>query len=134
MESNKKQTTLVELDGDSAESSALRESESTKHQGSKGQYSDRIKLNQEALSRLTQWCDDLETRLRGVKVTRSDLIHFLILNRKETLSDTEFEELEKIHFDEVRFAQWALEELKSARARGESRSLAEIVATAGLTH
>ncbi len=93
----------------------------------RNQHPDRIKISPEALSRLSLWNEEITGRLRGVKLTRSDLVNFLILNHEQALSSSELKELENRYFDEVKFAQWALEELKAARARGESLSLADIL-------
>jgi len=43
------------------------------------------------------------------------------------LSDREIEKLKTEHFDEVRFAEWALRQLKTAKAQGKALSLADIV-------
>lgn len=94
----------------------------------RNQHPDRIKVSPEVLSRLSLWNEEITGRLRGVKLTRSDLVNFLILNHEQALSSSELKELENRYFDEVKFAQWALEELKAARARGESLSLADILA------
>ncbi len=90
-------------------------------------HPDRIKIGPEALSRLNQFSEQASECLRGVRLTRSDLVNFLILNRAENLSTEELKSLEEKYFDEVKFAQWAVEELKAAKIRGESISLATIL-------
>ncbi len=94
----------------------------------RNQHPDRIKISPEALSRLSIWNDEATSRLRGVKLTRSDLVNFLILNHEQALSQAELKALENQFFDEVKFAQWAVDELKAAKGRGESIRLAEIIA------
>lgn len=100
----------------------------------KNQHPDRIKISPEALTKLGKWNDEISRRLRGVKLTRSDLVNFLILNHEEQLSSRELGALEKEFFDEVKFAQWAVEELKSARSKGEQVTLAEIISTRRATN
>ncbi len=46
------------------------------------------------------------------------------------LSESELNELEAKYFDEVKFAQWAVDELKAARARGDSVTLSELLSNA----
>ena len=116
-----------------SEISATQEDESSGDQSSaKYQYPDRIRITPEALQRLNQWITEISTRLRGVKLTRADLVNFMILCRDEALSQKELDGLERQFFDEIKFAQWAIEELKTARSRGETTTLSEIISTKGL--
>ncbi len=93
------------------------------------QYPDRVRIDPAGLDRLNQLNEQISGRLKGVKLTRSDLVNFLILSHSETFSASEIKELEAKYFDEVKFAQWALEELKAAKARGEDRTLASILSS-----
>lgn len=95
----------------------------------KSHHPDRVKINTDALARLNEWNKLIAQRIPGVKLSRSDLVNFLILNHAVDLSPVEIKELEVKHYDEVKFAQWAVEELKASRERGEVTSLAEILAT-----
>lgn len=90
-------------------------------------HPDRVTLTPEALSRLSEMVKQLEGHLKGSRVTKSDLASFLVLSRPAQLSDREIEQLKIQHFDEVRFAQWALRQLKTAKAQGKNLSLAEIM-------
>lgn len=94
----------------------------------RNQCPDRLRISAEALTRLNCFIEQVSERLRGVKVTRSELVNFLIMDRPEALSASELKGLESKYFDEVKFAQWAVEELKAAKVRGESSTLAEILA------
>ncbi|MBI2712602.1 MAG: hypothetical protein HYX41_07105 [Bdellovibrio sp.] len=93
----------------------------------RGQFPDRLKIGSEALSKLNLLIEQANQRLRGMKLTRSDLVNFLILKRSETLSTQELKELETQYFDELKFAQWAIQELKAARSKGESITLGDIL-------
>jgi hypothetical protein len=53
----------------------------------------------------------------------------LVLSHSASLSEREIEQLEREHFDEVRFAAWALKQIKEAKAQGKDLSLSEIVKT-----
>ncbi len=119
MENEVMKTTDVEFE---SQSNDLPHSSETKNQ-----HPDRIKISAEALSKLSKWNETISTLLRGVKLTRSDLVNFLIMNHDEQLSARELRSLEELFFDEVKFAQWAVEELKAAKLRGESVTLADVI-------
>lgn len=102
----------------------------TKRSGKKettNRPSDRITIGPDALLRLNQFLEQSGKCLRGIKLSKNELVNFLILNHCDTLSSSELKELENKYFDEVKFAQWALSELKAAKARGEAVTFANIV-------
>lgn len=96
----------------------------------KPRHPDRVTLSPESLNRVGGWLSDLEERLKGNRVTRNDLVNFLILTHPPQLSEKETTELSEKYFDEVRFAEWALRQLKEAKASGNNITLAEIMAGA----
>ncbi len=90
-------------------------------------HPDRVSLTPEALTRLSEWATELEAVMKGSRVTKNDLVNFLVLSHSAQLSDPEIDQLKSQHFDEVRFAEWALRQLKIAKAEGKSLSLTEIM-------
>jgi hypothetical protein len=88
---------------------------------------DRVTLDPVAITRLNGWIDEVRSQLRGVQISRSDLVNFLIIQRSEVLTSREIHLLKEAHFDESDFAQWALKEFKKAKDRGEDISLADIL-------
>ncbi|MBI2712739.1 MAG: hypothetical protein HYX41_07805 [Bdellovibrio sp.] len=108
---------------------AVSESEvlSSKERETKNTYPDRVKISAEAIAKLNNLAEQVNSQLRGVKLTRCELVDFLLLSHSESLSASELKDLEAKYFDEVKFAQWAVEELKRAKARGESVSFADIL-------
>ncbi len=90
-------------------------------------HPDRVTLTPEALTRLAEWMGELEEHLKGSRVTKSDLVNFLVLSHSAQLSEREIDQLKSQHFDEVRFAEWALRQLKAEKAEGKNVSLAEII-------
>ena len=91
------------------------------------QHPDRLTVSPEALERLNGWVADLEGRLRGITLTRNQLVQWLIMSHDAGLSAHETKQVEAEFFDELKFAEWAVRELKAAQTRGERVSLAEIV-------
>lgn len=96
-------------------------------------HPDRVSLSQESLSRIGDWLKEIEPRLKGSRITKSDLVNFVISTHSAHLSEREFEQLQSQHFDEVRFAAWALGQLKINRAKGKVISLADIISEAQST-
>jgi len=92
-------------------------------------HPDRVSLTPEALARLSEWVNELKTNLKGSRVTKSDLVDFLVLSHSAQLSEREIEKLKTDHFDEVRFAEWALRQVKAAKASGQQLSLQDVVAS-----
>ncbi len=90
-------------------------------------HPDRVSLSPESLNRLSILILEAEGHLKGSRLTKSDLVNFLIKSHSASLSERELEELERDHFDEVRFAAWALRQIKEARAQGKDLSLADVV-------
>lgn len=90
-------------------------------------HPDRVSLTPAALTRLSSWILEAEGRLKGSRLTKSDLVNFFVMSHSASLSERELEQLERDHFDEVRFAVWALRQIKEARAQGKELSLADVV-------
>ncbi len=90
-------------------------------------HPDRVSLCRESLTQIGEWIKETEPRLKGSRITKTDLVNFLILAHSTNLSEQELEQLQDQHFDEVRFATWALGQLKEARAHSKTVSLPEII-------
>jgi hypothetical protein len=93
-----------------------------------GNKVERVALGPEAVTRLDAWVKQVEGSRPGVEISRRDLIHWLILERSESLNSDEVRALSDSHYNELRFLQYALKELKAARTRGDTMSLQDFVA------
>jgi hypothetical protein len=93
-------------------------------------HPDRVTLGEGALARVNGWLDQVRSELRGIRLSRNDLVEYAILSQPEELPASSVAELKASRFDEVAFAAWALRELKAARAKGEKLTLAGIVSGA----
>lgn len=89
----------------------------------KQKHPDRITLPPNALEKLGRWIDLLHNKSAGIKVTRSDLVTWLINSHSENLSTSEVSDLEGKFFDNLKYAKWAVKEIMEARARGEILNL-----------
>lgn len=88
---------------------------------------DRINLKKEAFVRLNRWTSQANAALQGGRISRTAVLDWYISSHPESLSDKEITDLKSLHFNEEKFARWALNEVKKARARGEKMSLLEIL-------
>ena len=90
-------------------------------------HPDRITLSSGALERVNAWLDQIRDELKGIRISRNDLVEHFILAQPDQLPSEVIEALKDARFDEVAFAAWALRELKAARSRGDKLTLADIV-------
>lgn len=88
---------------------------------------DRVSLKPASVAKLDQWLTQIQETMRGVQLSRTDILDWLISENEEVLSAAQLKSLGDRHFDELKFALWAVAELKRAREHGESRSLADIL-------
>lgn len=90
---------------------------------------DRIYLQGDAKDRIQRWADDLNTQFKGLRISKTDLVSYLIMSHDESLSADEAQDIRDTFFDQVRFASWILKELKEAQKRGETASIEDLLTT-----
>jgi hypothetical protein len=88
---------------------------------------ERVTIHREAASRIDGWVTELQSTVRGLKLTRSDVVNWLVQSHSDSLTSREIEDIKQKYFDEVEFTEWALRELKEARGRGEKLSLSDLL-------
>jgi hypothetical protein len=89
---------------------------------------ERIAMSDESLSRLDSWKRQVEGARPAVEVSRRDLVEWLISEHPEALSNSEVKELSETHYNELRFLQFAIRELKAAKSQGKTIHLQDMVA------
>lgn len=94
-------------------------------------HTDRILLHPETLVRVEHWMENIHKDLKGVKLTKADLVNRLLLTRPKDLTSEEKHQIGQLYFDEVRFANWALVALKEAKSNGRSTTLRDLVSQFG---
>lgn len=88
---------------------------------------DRVTLNKSSIERLNSWTEQAKNQVEGIKLTRTDLVNWLIDSHKEVLSSAELGVLEQNYFDQAALGVWAIKKLKEALARGEQVRLIDIL-------
>lgn len=101
---------------------------------SKIRHPDRVTLKTDSLAQLSKWVDQLQLQSKGIRVSKTDLVNFLIVSHSPNLTEEEINQLKTQHFDEVRFYSWALSRLKAERAQGKNVSLADIVSSSQINN
>ena len=88
---------------------------------------ERVNLVKATTSILDGWLKQLSPRLQGVKVTRSDLVNWLLKRRSITLSEKELASLEQELFDPIKALEAAVVEAKKKVTLGEDIDLTALI-------
>ena len=90
---------------------------------------DRASLNLAAVNNLDAWLTQIVPKLNGTKITRNDLVNWLIEKKGAALSERELIDIASKFFDPIKALESALAQAKSAAANGEGLDLESIVAS-----
>lgn len=90
-------------------------------------HPDRVYLSGQALETLSAWVNQVHEALPGVKITKSDLVNWRLQGESKALSEKSLREIESRFFNPVKFAKWAAQEVANAHARGELKTLRDIL-------
>jgi hypothetical protein len=94
---------------------------------------DRATLTPATAKKLDAWLEQIDSKYNGlVSVSRSDLTNYFLDKQPDLLNRDQLEKIKAAHFDEVRFAQWALKQIKDSKQKGESLSLKDLVSMSRL--
>lgn len=88
---------------------------------------ERIAVKSDALARLNGWLEQLSGQYPGIRVSRSELVEWLIRRHSDELSPEERSSIKDQYFDEIQLALWAVKALKAARAGGQILTLSEVI-------
>ena len=88
---------------------------------------ERVSLVKATASILDGWLNQLSPRLQGVKVTRSDLVNWLLKRHPSLLTEKELASLEQELFDPVKALEAAVAEAKKKVTLGEDIDLAALL-------
>lgn len=91
-------------------------------------HPDRVTMTPDSLTRITEWVEEVEQRGKGIRITKSDLVNYLISSRPK-LSEQEMRQLEIKYYDDSRFLAWALRQIKEAKAQGRKLTLEDLMET-----
>jgi hypothetical protein len=89
----------------------------------KRRHEDRITLNDSSLNKVDSWISQVTSLSKGVSLNRRDLVNWFIENQDDALSPSVAHQLKTSFFNELRFLNEAIKEVRSARTRGETVNL-----------
>jgi hypothetical protein len=86
-------------------------------------YPDRITMDSALLAKVDGWIAQVTARKKGVLIKRKDMVLWKLEQESAELSEAELQALSSQFYDEERFLRELLEEVRSAKARGEKPNL-----------
>lgn len=91
-------------------------------------WGDRITLTPANRRKVDQWLARLNETQKGmIKVSRTDLVNCLLDLHSMELNEDEIQSVAKATFDEVRWLNSAMERIKTAKKKGESLSMDQLL-------
>jgi hypothetical protein len=93
------------------------ETESKLHK-SRPRHPDRVVLLPEHLAKIQSWISQVTSKHRGVRITKNDLISWLIDSQPDLLPETTESELARRHYDEERFLRETLANFRKCKTQG----------------
>jgi hypothetical protein len=87
----------------------------------------RIVLNEGNAKHLQEWVGQLREACPGIRVKKQDVVNWLISEKGSRLTPGDLKALKDRFFDDVALAEWALRQLRAAKARSEPLTLADLV-------
>lgn len=96
-------------------------------------HADRVTLKEDALARVDGWLSQLAPHLRGVRITRSDLVHWVLVHKDSALSGEEVSQLEAKYFDLAKALAGASAKAKVAQTAGETLNPSAFIDSTVLT-
>ncbi|MCX6125601.1 MAG: hypothetical protein NTV34_12780 [Proteobacteria bacterium] len=94
---------------------------------SRSHHGDRVVLTEKSLEKVTGWIDSIAPRLKGAKVTRADLVNWLISNQGGELTVDQQAEIEQYFFDPIKAVAWVTGEIQRRQKSGEEFDVQEFI-------
>lgn len=86
-----------------------------------------IALSETSTMKINSWFEQINTKKKGVKISRKDFMNWLIEKSPDTLSAGDLSALIERFYDEAAFLRQLLKEVKTAKAQGKSTTGFEFV-------
>ena len=82
---------------------------------------DRVILGRSESGLLAKWVEDFNGKAEGlIKVSKADLVSYLIASHDSSLSSEEVREIAARYYDETRWLGWSVVKMKAAKKKGTS--------------
>jgi len=86
----------------------------------------RVILSEESALQLGRWIEQVRESCPGIRVKKQDLVSWLV-SEKDTLTPNDLKSIKERFYDEIELAEWALAQLKAAKARNEKVALSDLL-------
>lgn len=94
---------------------------------SKVKFVERITIEERFWEKLASLTNQANDSFQGMaRVSKSDVINFMLQMHGDDFSVAELKELRGQHFNEIKFSQWVTAQLKKAQANGEQVNLKDL--------
>jgi len=88
---------------------------------------ERVKLGRLESQKVTAWLKQLDETSKGfLQLTKSDLVNFLIRERRDELGAKEITQIRALHYDPIRHLNWITPRLKDALTSGDAEQIKSI--------
>ena len=102
-------------------------SEEIENKKERNRYPDRLTVAPENLVKIGRLIEQFKTSCRGVDLNRKEMLNYVIASFPGELAASDLKALSVRYYDEERFLRAAIEEVRSAKSRGEVVSLETIL-------
>ena len=89
----------------------------------------RVSLSINAAKRVNDWHAQIVKVHPGIKIRKQDLVDWLIITKSEELTQDEITSLGEQHYSEVDLANWIVNQLKTAKAKGQELTVSDLVSS-----
>lgn len=92
-----------------------------------------IALSEESSKKITNWIEQVQTKKKGVRITRKDFLNWRIEEDPDVLSSKDVNALIEQFYDEESLLRQLLRDIKKAKKNGQAEPTLELVVRAKKT-
>lgn len=88
---------------------------------------DNVALYEQSVQKINIWIEQIQTKKKGVKISKKDFVNWLIGKTPDSLSNTDMNTIIDKFYDEEIFLRQLLREVKKAKLDGHTEPALEFV-------
>lgn len=108
-------------------------SEESKLEDKEKNRRDLVTLTELSSQKIAAWLEQIRAKKKGVKVTKKDLLNWLIERTPDVLSNSDLNAVVERFYDEEALLRQLLRDVKKARQQGHTESSLELIVRAKKT-
>ena len=93
-------------------------------------HRDNVALYEQSVQKINTWIEQVKTKKKGVKISKKDLVNWLIEKTPDVLSNADMNAVIDKFYDEEIFLRQLLREVKKAKLDGNTEPALEFVVKA----